>query len=85
MVMLAIALVAGMTTAMVAPVHEEVYERTEQEQDVWDRAEDVRLVFCPQEEERDSEEQAEAHYPRDVKRPLLGIGSRFRLHVMLPC
>jgi hypothetical protein len=51
-----------------AAVHEEVKRRAEEQQEPRERAEEVRAVFLPQEEEGDHQEPAEPQPERDPQR-----------------
>lgn len=78
-------LVAGATSAVAAmpAVHEQVEKRAEKEQRVRERPENVRLVFFPEEEQRDRSKKAEPQHPRDVEGLSLGWCFGFGLHVQV--
>lgn len=78
-------IVTGATSAVAAmpAVHEQVEKRAEKEQCVRERPENVRLVFFPEEEQRDRGKKAEPQHPRDVEGLSVGWCFGFGLHVQV--
>ena len=70
-----------MLASAVASMHEEVDDWAEQKEGIRERAEDVRLVLFPQEEERDRQEETEPQPDGNSEGRVLWFGLRFALHV----
>ena len=72
---MAVAVIAGRRLVVRVPaVHEEMDERAEQEQRVWQHPKQMRPMLLPQEKDRDREKHAQPEPERDV---LWALSARF--------
>ena len=69
-----------MRSAVVAPMHEEMNDRAEEQQRVRHHAQNVRSVLLPEEERRDRQKQAEAQPCRDSHRCASSVRVSYGLH-----